>query len=133
MNVLSGTDFSKVQVDVILVETNRRGIQGANKEEILDFLTKLGMILILSCDNHHHNAFLFAQVTCVTLWLAIMHVIAVDSLHRNVTAENSSLFLRPSKMKLLLIELGTFHCSYDHARWPFQAFFLYIYYLIYQK
>ena len=42
MSVLQGTDFSKVQIDVILVETNRRGINAINKNEVLGFFGALG-------------------------------------------------------------------------------------------
>lgn len=43
MKVLEGTDFSRVVIDVILVETNRRGIIAINKNEVLEFIVALGM------------------------------------------------------------------------------------------
>lgn len=52
MNVLEGTDFSRVQVDVILVETNRRGMDASNKNDVLNFFTKLG---IFACVHLHDD------------------------------------------------------------------------------
>lgn len=42
MMVLDGTDFSKVEIDVILVETNRRGMDAINKNDVLDWFTSRG-------------------------------------------------------------------------------------------
>jgi hypothetical protein len=44
MSVLQGTDFSRVQIDVILVETNRRGINAINKNEVMDFFASAGAL-----------------------------------------------------------------------------------------
>lgn len=57
--VLEGTDFSKVEIDVILVETNRRGIEAINKNDVMDWFATRGT----KCKNQ--DRMLFSEYDCL--------------------------------------------------------------------
>lgn len=52
MMVLDGTDFTKVEIDVILVETNRRGIDAINKNDVMEWFSSRGYTCDVVAGNH---------------------------------------------------------------------------------